>query len=222
MTTPCEHGVLDYEQCARCRGVATAPPLLIALTSPAMGAGKSEVARHLVERHGFLPLKFAGVLKAMTVTFLRDGLGLADDVIDEMIEGRLKEAPIDGLGKAGFEVTPRRLMQTLGTEWGRDCIRTDLWTSLVRQRAIAHLALGRSVVIDDLRFQNELELVHELGGTAYRVTRPGIADATGHPSEGALAAEPLEEIPNSGTIDDLRRLTDGIVAIARARKSRET
>jgi hypothetical protein len=78
---------------------------LIALTGYA-GSGKSTLADILACEHGFTVVKFAGPLKAM----LR-ALGLDE----REIEGDLKEQPCQLL--AGH--TPRRAMQTLGTEWGR-------------------------------------------------------------------------------------------------------
>lgn len=195
------------------RPTRSGPPILIALTSPAMGAGKSVVAQRLIQEHGFILIKFAGALKAMIRALLND-MAIDDRTIERMIEGDLKETPIDALG-----VTPRRLMQTVGGEWGRDCIRKTFWIDMVRTKVQAWQIIGggRDIVIDDLRYRNELDLIEELHGFPVRVTRPGIADATGHQSEGELNAIPMETLPNTGTIADLHRLTDGLVQITRAR-----
>lgn len=193
------------------------PPVLIALTSPAMAAGKSVVARRLVERHNFVPVKFAGPLKDMIRSFLGGVVGPDAAEVERMVEGDLKETPIDALSTDERKVTPRWLMQSLGTEWGRDCIRPDLWVHMTRIKVAGLLARNRSVVIDDMRFFNEFDLVAEFGGVPVRVIRPGIADATGHRSEGELAAVPMDTLANSSTIEDLHALTDGLVKIVRAR-----
>lgn len=192
---------------------ATRPPLLIGLTSPAMGAGKSVVAQRLITEHGFMLVKFAGTLKAMIRTLLND-IAIDDRSIERMIEGDLKEEPVDGL-----DVTPRRLMQSLGGEWGRDCVRKDLWVHIVRLKVQAWQLIGggRDIVIDDMRYPNELDLIHELGGVPVRIVRPGIADATGHQSEGALNDIPMDVIYNSASIQSLHEATDGLVKIVRAR-----
>lgn len=73
-------------------------------------------------------------------------------------------------------------MQTLGTEWGREKIHPDLWLRATERR------VGRfdKVVISDIRFHNEVEMVHRLGGTVYRIDRPNGAGVDSHPSEGQI------------------------------------
>jgi hypothetical protein len=134
-------------------------PRLVALTGAA-GSGKSTATRYLVEHHGYTLVKFAGPLKDM----LR-AIGLDDDEI----EGGLKEAPSEMLcGK-----TPRHAMQTLGTQWGRDCIGEDFWIRLWRYRAAM---VGGRVVVDDCRFPNEAQAIRELGGIIIKLDgRGGIA-----------------------------------------------
>lgn len=174
-------------------------PDLIALYSPVMGSGKSEVAKVLVEEYGFTLVKFAGCLKEMTRVFL----GYIGFDPEEMIEGSLKEEPIPGWG----DLTPRYLMQTLGTEWGREVINKDLWIKVAHAQITSLRSRGHPVVIDDMRFPNELALIKQLGGQTVRIIRPG-ADYTGmtkHSSEMALSSEVLDfVIYNDGTLDQLR------------------
>lgn len=176
-----------------------AKPRLIALSSPAMGSGKSVVANHLVEAHGFRLVKFAGPLKNMVRTLLRDaGIPVGD--VERMVEGDLKEAVIPQLG-----VTPRRLMQTIGGEWGRDCIATDFWVHLTKAAIRTCLAAGTSVVVDDMRYPNEMQMILSLGGHCIRIVRPGVAVTEAHQSEGQLDGIQMLRITNDGTLDDLRR-----------------
>lgn len=175
---------------------------LVALTSPAMGSGKSEVAKVLTNEEGFEPVKFAAGLKAMTRTFLAQ-LGIDDPhQIERMVEGDLKQAPIEGLDG----VTTRHVMQTIGTEW-RLTIREDLWARMVEIKVGAMLAKGISVVIDDMRFPVELEMVRRLGGHTIRVVRPGTAPINSHASEGQLDAIEMPEIINDGSLRLLRART---------------
>jgi hypothetical protein len=148
---------------------------IIALTGLA-GSGKSTAADYLVENHGFVRVKFAGPLKAML-----SALGLSG----EHIEGSLKEVPTPLLNGR----TPRYAMQTLGTEWGRDLIAPDLWTTLWRREVRAALAAGNRVVTDDCRFLNEGAAVEAAGGIVVRIACPwsGLATGGAHASEnGAL------------------------------------
>lgn len=116
---------------------------MIILLTGLKGSGKSTVADYLVKDRGFTRVKMAGPLKDM----LR-AIGLTED----HLEGELKEEPLDMLGGH----TPRWAMQSLGLEWGRNCLHKDLWVDLAVGRAKEIVAKGASIVIDDMRFNNEL------------------------------------------------------------------
>lgn len=47
----------------------------------------------------------------------------------ELVDSPRKETPIPDLGNK----SPRQMMQTLGTEWGRDLIDSDLWIKVARR-----------------------------------------------------------------------------------------
>lgn len=169
---------------------------IVALYSPAPQSGKSTLA-HALNGVGYRTIKFAGILKDMIRTMLL-GAGIPYDAVERMVEGDLKERPIKF---PGFSVTPRQLMQTLGTEWGRG-IHPDLWAHLAINKAAN--ASGR-VVIDDMRFPNEYSAVKAAGGITIKITRPGVERAVNcHPSEGALDNHPFDyEIVNDGSIDKM-------------------
>lgn len=96
--------------------------MILALTGPA-GCGKSTAAAYLAEAHGFARVRFAGPLKAMVRAFLAE-VGAPSTEIERMIEGDRKEVAAAELSGC----TPRRFMQALGTEFGRDTIHAELWT----------------------------------------------------------------------------------------------
>jgi hypothetical protein len=134
---------------------------LVALTG-SRGCGKSEVARILVQEHGYTRMRFADGLKRML-----KAIGLTDAQVD----GHEKEIFSEMLGGK----TPRWAMQSLGTEWGRDCISKDLWVNVTRNDIVAHLVKepAARIVIDDCRFPNEEEMINNFGGQLWRVRRPG-------------------------------------------------
>jgi hypothetical protein len=168
-------------------------PRVVALTGLA-GSGKSTLADYLIERHGYIRVKFAGPLKDMV-----RALGLSED----HIEGSLKEVPTPLLQGR----TPRYAMQTLGTEWGR-AISPDLWTGLWQRTANDVLDNGGRVVVDDCRFDNEADVVRAVGGVVIQLRgRGGIAGS--HASEAGVDADVV--LRNEGTIADLQARADEVL-----------
>jgi len=155
-----------------------------------LGSGKTTVADYLEEQYGFSRVKFADPLKDM----LR-AIGLTED----HIEGHLKEEPCDLL----MGQTPRHAMQTLGTEWGRNCLHPNLWVRLWAERA----GTKRMVVTDDCRFPNEMDMIRINGGLLIRIVPgfPGFKDApVQHESERyAMNCDVDIEIANDGSITQL-------------------
>ncbi len=143
------------------------------------GSGKSFAAQWFCQYRNAELQKLAGPLKDMC-----RAIGMTED----MIEGELKEQPVNILcGK-----TPRYVMQTLGTEWGRDTIDEDFWTTLWANRVHS---TKRDVVCDDVRFPNEARIVQQLGGFLIRIRPAGggyheISDA--HPSEQYIDQLPVD------------------------------
>jgi hypothetical protein len=184
----------------------TTKPRLIALCSPAMGSGKTTLARHLVEQHGFLRLAFATPLKCMAVEFLR-ATGLSEPDIHERVFGSTKEEPIPGLGT----LTSRRLQQLIGGEFGRDMIGTNVWVDIARSAVLTAGERGQSVVIDDMRHPNEADMVREMGGQCIRVVRPGATITQAHTSEGQLDGRPMRTIVNDSSIEVLTNQVDNLL-----------
>lgn len=121
----------------------------------------------LTRLHRFDVVKFAAPLKSMVGMFLiQAGLG---HLVERMLEGDLKEEPIEALGG----VTPRRLMETIGTDWGRQLIDPEVWVKVTEARLRSLLEQGTSVVVDDVRFANEFDLIKRLGGSMVHIERPG-------------------------------------------------
>ena len=168
-------------------------PVIVALTGAA-GSGKSTAADYLVEHYGYRRIKFADPLKNMLRAI---GLG------DESIEGGLKNTPIAWLN----DHSPRYLMQTLGTEWGRQMICRDIWVSIWRNKVESWLndEPGVRIVADDCRFANEAEAVAQMGGRILAVHRPGAGLAGGHASESGLKGYDLPVVVNDADIDLLRQ-----------------
>jgi hypothetical protein len=162
------------------------------------GAGKGSVAAVLAGM-GFLEMAFADrIYQAVAVI---TGYSIAD-----LKNRRFKEEPLPWLGGK----SPRHLLQTLGTEWGRQTVSPDLWVTMT-MRHIDHLARGLddiAVVITDVRFANEAEAIRQRGGVIWEVRRPGAscldAAAAGHSSEGGLDESLVDAVIwNNSTLESL-------------------
>lgn len=166
---------------------------LIALTGLPR-SGKDTVAEHLVARHSFVRRAFATPLKAAAAILL------GREVWEmEGQHGFDREAV---LPEWGF--TTRWFLQVFGTEAMRHQIRDDFW--LVKMRN--SLAGVERAVITDVRFPNEVELVHSLGGIVVEITRPGCV-RSGHVSDKGVPAD--RTLANEGTVLDLHTHVDELV-----------
>ncbi|WP_313196198.1 hypothetical protein [Shinella zoogloeoides] len=188
----------------------TKNPSLIAFYSPAAQMGKSTATRLLKEGLGYRNVKFADPLKAMTRCFLEQ-IGVPPDQLEDFVEGHRKEEPLTEYGFDGL--TTRKIMQTLGKEWGRDQIDPNLWTTIAARKARSIMSDGDRVVIDDMRFPNEYDLVKNMGGEAWCVYNPRVEiPVSGHQSEGLLANHAFDKaLINDGTIEDLEKAVVGAV-----------
>jgi hypothetical protein len=126
-------------------------------------AGKDTAGAALIE-DGFFQIRFADGLKTM-LSALFEWLDMSDRTIKRMIEGDLKEVPVELLGGK----TTRFAMQTLGTNWGRELVGEDIWVNTALARATRY---DRSV-ITDCRFPNEVSAIKAAGGVVVRIVRPG-------------------------------------------------
>lgn len=157
-------------------------------------SGKDTAAAALIV-NGHTRLSFAGPIKLM-IRALLEYQGLGPEMIERMLEGDLKEVPTPYLGGR----SPRYAMQTLGTEWGRDLMASNLWADIL----INTSGLFEEVVVSDVRFPNEVEKLKGVGAKVIRVIRPGNPTNDNHPSEAQIDDLPVDyEIVNDGAIEDL-------------------
>ena len=167
-------------------------------------SGKDTVADLLVKEHGFVKVRFADALKRG----LAEMFGLTPDQLD----GDEKETELPWLG-----VSPRYLMQTLGTEWGRSLVHPDIWV-LATKKHMEHLVQNGNtrIVISDVRFRNEAVLVASLGPLV-RIERPRAGPANNHISEDGSAVAVFVDtiVKNEGSLEDLSNKVTKLVAACR-------
>jgi hypothetical protein len=110
------------------------------------------------------------------------------------------------------KLSPRIMLQALGTEWGRNAVHEDIWMNCLLRTVkmlmhedgftqtltydpiqgcveTAASRLPRGVAVSDIRFENEFKRIRDEGGRVLRVIRPdtdskaATIGITGHASE---------------------------------------
>jgi len=186
---------------------------LIGLSGRA-GCGKDTVADYLHEQHGFARVAFAAPIYRALAAMLQ--------VPEATLRFRaFKERELAGVGRS-----PREMVQTLGTEWGRNMMRQDFWLLLALPEIEALRRSGvPGVVASDVRFENEAEFLRAQGGQIWHIWRLGVKPVREHVSEaGLIPADADRGIVNDGTIEAMFQRVDKLVEVleVRARRTAET
>lgn len=164
--------------------------MLISL-SYAARSGKDTVADYLVKKYNFHKVAFADSLKKACKEIF--------NLSDEQVYGKLKET-VDEY----WQVTPRYILQRVGTECLRQGYAQDIWIKSLG----AKIKSNENYVISDARFINEVEAVKSWGGIVIKMNRQA-AHATGgivgHESENSLKNYEQWDyiVDNNGTYEEL-------------------
>lgn len=175
---------------------------LIGLTGRA-GAGKDSVANMIAADASASRIAFADPIRDMLIAGFGTAFGLDRHAL---LDPRRKEQPLPGLE---LQLVPRRMMQTLGTEWGR-ALDPDIWVRHLERRIKYHRMHSSTIVITDVRFQNEADWIHRKGGAVWHITRPLTGNVytfhAGHASEQGIPILRGTDsvIHNDGGLEQLR------------------
>lgn len=167
-------------------------------------SGKTTVANYLIDNYQFVEFSFANCLKrACQELFL---------FTNEQVFGtqEQKEAP----DSRWFGCSPRKMLQFVGTDLLRENLN-KIMPGLGKDIFIHHFKLwylkelknnpDLNVVISDVRFQNEIDAIQQLGGKVVKIIRPNIVADDQHSSEIELQTITNYDylIENNSTIEDL-------------------
>ncbi len=162
------------------------------------GVGKDTVGDYLVSRYGYEKRAFA--------TPIKEACAVLFQLPSARFEGDEKEVcdPEHGL-------SPREMMQLVGTDFFRDLVRHDFWIRHFQRWYANRQTPPHRVVVTDLRFQNEVDIIKALGGVVWRVTReddgqPGRHTLTDHhiTERGVAELQGVDDVlANNGSLDEL-------------------
>lgn len=177
------------------------------------GVGKDTAAEYLLQFHRsqFRSIAFADPIRAaMKAIFGWDDSYFAHPKKNEVDER--------------FGISPRKAMQTLGTEWGRNFVNTDLWLILAGQQIEPMVGAGFDVLITDCRFENEAQWIRKQGGTVWHIDRKDISSGAGtevsHKSEvGVKFVKGDVKINNNETLGHLYDILDHLAIRLKAEEA---
>ena len=184
-------------------------------------SGKDQVAKRLIDKHNFIKISFATVLKdVLSVLFCWNR---------DMIEGNTKESRewrenVDEWWSEKLNIhnfTPRWAMQNIGTELFRNHFNPNIWIFALEKKL--ETLKDKNVVITDCRFENEYKFLKN----TYSEIEFLYIERSKPPSWFYDKLFPIDlhvseyewinyidnsiKITNYGTIDDLNETVDKIV-----------
>jgi hypothetical protein len=184
-----------------------------------IGSGKGTVADFLVEQRGFTKISFADRLKDGVASVFGWDRQMLEGNTDDSRAWREKVDPYWST-ETGHPITPRLVLQLFGTDCMRNGFYDGIWVSLVKKQLLENP--DSNFVIPDVRFENEVEVIKNMGGKVWCVKRGpdpvwfrqyqdlGIEPTDVHPSEWRWAKASFEHnIYNEGTIADLKSQVKG-------------
>ncbi len=164
--------------------------------------GKDTAAKQLIN-DGYTPMSFAEPIKQVAKLLF----GFSEN----QVNGNQKEE-ID----ARWNTSPREVLQFIGTELFREQITrllpdigSEFWVKSLENR----IPKDTDIVITDVRFPNEVDMIHRLGGKIIRVKRNiQVNDSGTHISEKHIDKLVVDyDIENNGTIEQLHEKVNDIV-----------
>jgi hypothetical protein len=132
-----------------------------------IGSGKGSIGDYLVSAHNFHKLSFADSLKDSVSAIFRWPRNLLEGDTVESREWR-ENRDEWWSNKFGHTVTPRWVLQNLGTDVLRNHFFDNIWIASLEKKLED---IKTDVVITDVRFPNEIQLLRDMGGQLWHVSR---------------------------------------------------
>lgn len=133
-----------------------------------LNSGKNTVGNYICNEFDFESESFAASLKDATSSIFGWDREMLEGITDKSRDWRdqvdswwEKELEMPGL-------TPRKILQVLGTDVLRNNFHNNIWIASVKYRLEKN---NKDTIITDCRFYNEINMIHELGGKVIRIKR---------------------------------------------------
>lgn len=173
------------------------PKKIIAFTGPA-GSGKDTAANAILNAYpDSEQLSFAYTLKkTCQVLFNLSESQLNDTIEKELVDPR-------------YNKSPRELFQWMGTDIIRNTFGNDFFVNIMRDKI--NKSNKSIIVINDVRFDNEAELIKSMFGKIVKIERKEQKKVTSHSSENGINYKYIDVIiPNNLSIENLE---NGVINI---------
>jgi hypothetical protein len=178
-----------------------------------IGSGKGTVADILVD-HGFKKVSFADKLKDGVSTIFGWDRAMLEGDTDESRQWREQRDDFWS-AETKMEVTPRLVLQLFGTDCMRNGFDDGVWVSLLKKTILDNPG---NYVVPDVRFENEIAMLRDIGGEVWEVQRgpdpewliqyeiTGVEPTVIHPSEWRwIKSKKDVVIENNSTLAELNR-----------------
>lgn len=167
-------------------------PLIIGFTGKA-GSGKDTASMVCIENNRIDKFAFAEPLKKAAASLFL--------FTDEQLYTDKKE-DVD----SKWNKSPRQILQWLGCEVLRDQFDKDIFLKNMIHRIKASSA--NIIFVTDVRYDNEAELIHNMGGKIIKIERPDLKQIEffNHSSESGISSNLIDIIINNdSTIESLHK-----------------
>ena len=136
-------------------------------------SGKDTIADYLIKEYSFKKISFASTLKDIISIMFGWSRDKLEGITKEDREWREKIDPWWSKTLKMPLLSPRYVMQYFGTDLFRNHFHSDIWVKIVENKLNKYLEedIGCNVVITDCRFNNEINMILQLGGKIIHVHR---------------------------------------------------
>jgi len=178
-----------------------------------ISSGKGTVADILVDQ-GFKKVSFADKLKDGVSTIFGWDRAMLEGDTDESRTWREQRDDFWS-AETKMEVTPRLVLQLFGTDCMRNGFDDGVWVSLLKKTILDNPG---NYVVPDVRFENEIAMLRDIGGEVWEVQRgrtpewlikyeiTGVEPTEIHPSEWRwIKSRKDVVIENNSTLAELNR-----------------